>query len=146
MNARRCLKIAERIGALLEREIGIGIEPERMLTDRLYLRDVLLVCEAHRGHELANLALWFRRSAAETTAPRAATPSGFDFDADSVFPTGSGFGSSLFDAQRDSQRDQSGPAPLPSPAEIVRRQLEEQRAAARLGGQKLAARAVIRSA
>ena len=69
MNARRCLKIAARIGSLLEREIGLGVDATRMLTERLYMRDVLLVCDAHRGGELAELAIWFRRSAAEAPLP-----------------------------------------------------------------------------
>ena len=71
MNARRCLKIAARIGSLLEREIGLGVDAMRMLTERLYMRDVLLVCDAHRGGELAELAVWFRRSAAEMLPPEA---------------------------------------------------------------------------
>jgi hypothetical protein len=87
MNARRCLKIAARIGSLLEREIGLGVDATRMLTQRLYMRDVLLVCDAHRGGELAELAIWFRRSAAETPAD-SVPPSSFgrdSFDLDSVF-------------------------------------------------------------
>lgn len=131
MNARRCLKIASRIGALLEQEIGVGVDAKRMLTERLYMRDVLLVCDAHRGNELAELASWFRRSAAEAPAD-AVPPSGFGID--SMFP-GSGFGSSAF----DSQRDLAGP--LPSAAVLVRQQLEAQRAAARQGGMRLAAAA-----
>lgn len=131
MNARRCLKIASRIGTLLEQEIGVGVDAMRMLTERLYMRDVLLVCDAHRGHELAELASWFRRSAAETPSD-AAPPSGFGLD--SVFPN-SGFGGSGGDARRD-------PAgPSASAAVLVRQQLEAQRAAARQGGLRLAATA-----
>jgi hypothetical protein len=134
MNARRCLKIAARIGTLLEQEIGIGVDARRMLTERLYLRDVLLVCEAHRGNELAELARWFRRSAAETPAD-GAPPSGFG--ADSAFPI-SGFGSSAPDTRNDVA------ASLPSAALLVRQQLEQQRAAARQGGLLLAARSAGR--
>lgn len=134
MNARRCLKIAARIGALLEQEIGIGVDAKRMLTERLYLRDVLLVCEAHRGNELADLARWFRRSAAEAPADHA-PPSGFGVD--SVFPV-SGFGPSLLDSRSDIA------ASLPSAAVLVRQQLEQQRAAARQGGLMLAARSAGR--
>jgi len=128
MNTRRCLKIATRMSELLEKEIGVGVDARRMLTEHLYLRDVLLVCEAHRGTELSELALWFRRSAAEVSAvvsPAVAAPSGFGLD--SVFP-GSGYDSSTF----DSQRDMFGP--MPSPAMLVRQELEQQRAAARRGG------------
>ena len=134
MNARRCLKIAARIGTLLDQEIGIGVDAKRMLTERLYMRDVLLVCDAHRGNELAELATWFRRSAAEAPADHA-PPSGFG--ADSVFPS-SGFGSSAF----DSRSDVAGS--LPSAAVLVRQQLEQQRAAARQGGRLLAARSAGR--
>lgn len=131
MNARRCLKIASRIGTLLEQEIGVGVDAMRMLSERLYLRDVLLVCDAHPGHELAELARWFRRSAAEAPAD-AAPPSGFGFD--SVF-AGSGFGSSTHDALPDLA------GALPSAAVLVRQQLEAQRAAARQGGMRLASAA-----
>lgn len=135
MNARRCLKIATRIGALLERELGLGVDAQRMLTERLYMRDVLLVCDAHRGSELAELATWFRRSAAEMPADGAA-PSGFGAD--------SGFGISGFGASStyDSQRDHIGE--LPTPAMLVRHQLEQQRAAARRGGWMSALRAGAR--
>jgi hypothetical protein len=128
MNARRCLKIATRIGALLEREIGLGVDTQRMLTERLYMRDVLLVCDAHRQGEkaeLAELATWFRRAAAEVPAD-GGPPSGFGLD--------SGFGPSGFGGSStyDSQRDHIGA--LPTPAMLVRHQLEQQRAAARRGG------------
>jgi len=62
MNARRCLKIAQRIHWLLVREMGDGIDAERMLSDALYARDVLLVCDAMREHELATLSPRFRRA------------------------------------------------------------------------------------
>lgn len=126
MNARRCLKIASRIGALLQQEIGVGVDAMRMLNERLYMRDVLLVCDAHRGHELAELASWFRRSAAETPAD-VAPPSGFGVD--SVFPS-SGYGSTADDPRRP---------PSPAALALVRQQLEQQRAAARQGGLRLAA-------
>ncbi len=126
MNARRCLKIASRIGTLLEQEIGVGVDTMRMLTEQLYMRDVLLVCDAHRGHELAELAGWFRRSATETPSD-AAPPSGFGVD--SVFPI-SGFGSADDDPRRP---------PSPAALALVRQQLEQQRAAARQGGLRLAA-------
>ena len=132
MNARRCLKIASRIGALLEHEIGLGVDPQRMLTERLYMRDVLLVCDAHRNTELAELAGWFRRAAAEMPADGGAVSAGFGAAAESGFGSSgfehSGFGTAIY----DSQRDQIGP--LPSPAMLVRYQLEQQRAAARRGG------------
>ena len=79
MNARRCLKIAARIGSLLETEIGHGVDATRMLTERLYMRDVLLVCDAYRGSALAELAMWFRRSAAESP-PDGVAPRSFALD------------------------------------------------------------------
>jgi hypothetical protein len=141
MNARRCIKIASRIGTLLEKEIGLGIDARRMLTERLYMRDVLLVCDAHRGNELAELAQWFRRSAAQTPCDSVApsrvgsgsgSASGSGFGIDSGF-NASGFGSSEFDAQREPV--------LPAAALLVRHQLEQQRAAARRGGWLSALRA-----
>ena len=62
MNARRCLRIAQRIDVLLARELGEGIDTERMLADALYARDVLLVCDAMREHELATLSPRFRHA------------------------------------------------------------------------------------
>ena len=60
MNARGCLKIADRMDVLLQAELGLGIDLQRMVGDTLYARDVLLVCEAYHGHELAELARQFR--------------------------------------------------------------------------------------
>ena len=80
MNTRRCLKIASRIDALLAREMGQGIDPERMLAEPLYARDVLLVCEAQPGSELSELATTFRQARLELAADhdaRAGQPSGF---------------------------------------------------------------------
>ena len=80
MNTRRCLKIAGRINALLVQEMGQGIDPARMLAESLYARDVLLVCEALPGSELAELAPRFRQ-ALQAVEPdhdaRAGQPSGF---------------------------------------------------------------------
>ena len=80
MNMRRSMKIAGRINALLVRELGQGVDPARMLAEPLYARDVLLVCEALPGSELAELAPEFRRAlqAAEADPDaRAGPPSGF---------------------------------------------------------------------
>lgn len=56
--------IAERIGDLLQLELGQGIDARRMLNDALYARDVLLVCEAAPGSELDALARRFRQAPA----------------------------------------------------------------------------------
>lgn len=87
MNTRRCLKIADRINALLLRELRQGIDRQRMVEEPLYARDVLLVCEAFPGGDLSSLAKHFRAAAAETAeAPAGASASG---------PT-SGFSASRF--------------------------------------------------
>jgi hypothetical protein len=65
MNTRRCLKIADRINALLLRELRQGIDRQRMVDEPLYARDVLLVCEAFPGGDLSSLAKHFRAAAAE---------------------------------------------------------------------------------
>ena len=49
------LQIATKIHFFLLRELGQGIDVERMLTHRRYERDVLLVCEACKGTDLALL-------------------------------------------------------------------------------------------
>lgn len=80
MNTRRCLKIANRINALLLRELRQGIDHQRMVQDPLYARDVLLVCDAFAGSDLASLAQHFRAAAAEaaeTPASASGPNSGF---------------------------------------------------------------------
>ena len=79
MNARRCRRIARHMDKLLRRELGSPVDEERMLTDALYARDVLLVCDAMRDHDLAALALRFRRAMlADPDSPAgSARPSGF---------------------------------------------------------------------
>ena len=70
MNDRRRRTIAERIDALLQRELGEGIDVERMLVEPLYARDVLLVCDAFPGSDLASLAGHFRTASAPPPARR----------------------------------------------------------------------------
>ncbi len=74
MNAHRCLKIAERISVEMTRALGQGIDGRRMVHEPLYARDVLLVCDALPGTELALLAGKYRRAANE--ADEAPPPSG----------------------------------------------------------------------
>jgi hypothetical protein len=59
---RNRLQIATRIHYLLLREIGQGIDIERMLKQPRYERDVLLVCDACPGTELATLAQQYREA------------------------------------------------------------------------------------
>jgi hypothetical protein len=55
------LQIATKIHFFLMRELGKGIDVEKMLQQPRYARDVLLVCEACRGTELAELAGTYRQ-------------------------------------------------------------------------------------
>lgn len=65
MNHARLLRIANRIHLLLMRDLGQGIDVQRMLREPLYRRDVLLVCDAFIGSDLASLAQHFRSAQAE---------------------------------------------------------------------------------
>ncbi len=62
MNNDRCLQVALRISARLQEELDEGIDAQRMLTEALYQRDVLLVCDALTGTEAQSLAGSFRRA------------------------------------------------------------------------------------
>jgi hypothetical protein len=59
------LQIATKIHFFLLREMGQGIDVEQMLNQPRYARDVLLVCDACRGTELARLAEQYRAAIAE---------------------------------------------------------------------------------
>ena len=59
------LQLANQINSLMLRELGQGIEVEHMLADDRYARDVLLVCQALRGTELAVLAAEFHGASAQ---------------------------------------------------------------------------------
>ena len=74
MDKGLCLQIAEQMDGLLQRELGRGIDAYRMLAEPLYVRDVLLVCDAMPGSELASLARQFRAAAAPPPAENPATP------------------------------------------------------------------------
>lgn len=50
------VKLAQRISAGLQRELGTGIDVRRMVAQPVYARDVLLVCQAMKGSELDALA------------------------------------------------------------------------------------------
>jgi hypothetical protein len=78
------LQLASRIQLLLFRELGEKIVIDRLLTNDLYARDVLLACEALRSDELVQLAQHFRK-ASERGGGR--TPQDFDWADDT-----SGFG------------------------------------------------------
>jgi hypothetical protein len=77
MDKHRCLKVALRISARLQSELGEGIDAQRMVTDALYQRDVLLVCDALAGTEAQSLAASFRRAwALEKPQPLLRAPLG----------------------------------------------------------------------
>jgi hypothetical protein len=77
MTKRLCLSIAGRIDAALQRELGEGIDLPRMLSDPLYQRDVLLVCEAQGAPELAAMARDFRAASEAAQAEAGGSDSGF---------------------------------------------------------------------
>ena len=78
MHTRHCLSIADRIHRALVREIGQGLDRQRLLRDALYARDVLLVCEALHHTGLPDLAQRFRQAAITIDAHEvAASRAGF---------------------------------------------------------------------
>ena len=66
------LQIATKIHFFLLRELDHGIDIQKMLTNERYARDVLLVCQACRGSELALLAEQFQRAMPHVPQPPAA--------------------------------------------------------------------------
>jgi hypothetical protein len=86
MDKHRCLKVALRISAKLQSELGEGIDAQRMMTEPLYQRDVLLVCDAMPGTEAQTLAGSFRRAwALETPNPLLRAPLGIGSLLNSLF-------------------------------------------------------------
>ncbi len=69
------LQLANRIRLTLLRDLEHGIDVQRLLDEPLYARDVLLVCDAMPGSELASLAALFR-DAARGVAPAGPVPPG----------------------------------------------------------------------
>ncbi len=101
MHTRHCLKIADRIHLLLVRELGQGLDRQRMLREQLYARDVLLVCDAMRPTDAPFLAMHFRRCAAspdeaEQAAARRAAAKGRGFGAGIGAGFSAGFSASRF--------------------------------------------------
>jgi hypothetical protein len=96
MNRRRCQRLAELIALGLRERLGVVLDTTRVLDDALYARDVLLVCDAYRGQDLAELAQHFRAARDEPVAlPQAAraAPAASNFGAPSsgLDTHGSGF-------------------------------------------------------
>ncbi|MDE2368888.1 MAG: hypothetical protein KGN16_07935 [Burkholderiales bacterium] len=115
MNKRRCHRVAGRIHLRLMAELGEGIDTERMVEDPLYARDVLLVCDALRGSDLAQLAVMYRAALrAEPRPEPTAAPLPETAAAESTPPStwGSIF-NSVFGASSTSPAPLDGPAPPP---------------------------------
>ena len=105
MHTRHGLKIADRIHLLLVREIGQGLDRQRMVKEPLYARDVLLVCDALPGTDAPSLAGHFRRAAASVDeAEQPARTKGRSFGMsgwlNSLFGSPSGFGEKPAPARR----------------------------------------------
>jgi hypothetical protein len=94
MHTRHCQKLADRIHRLLKREIGQGLDRQRMLADPLYARDALLVCEALRHTDGPNLARHYRRAAEASEEGSGEERRGFSASRwlGSLFGGGSSFG------------------------------------------------------
>lgn len=114
LNSQRCLRIADRIDVLLQQRLGCGIDLQRMMAEPAYRRDVLLVCDAHRGEELAALAQQFRAAQA-ASASEAPPPAPWEHGAPG------GIESSPFDASQPSEPASSS---LPSDDPAARAELQ----------------------
>ena len=77
MQTRHCLTMADRIHALLVREIGQGLDRQRLLREPLYARDVLLVCDALPQSGLPALAQQFRQALVDLAETEASSRKGF---------------------------------------------------------------------
>ncbi|MEY3251206.1 MAG: hypothetical protein RL227_179 [Pseudomonadota bacterium] len=108
MHTRHCLKLADRIHALLERELGQGIERPRLLAEPLYARDVLLVCDALLATDGPLLARAFRRAAA---APDESQPGTRPSRWGALFGWGSGLAKDHGQALRQALSSRSNSAP-----------------------------------
>jgi hypothetical protein len=62
MHRRHCLQLADRMNAVLLRELGAGVDRHRMLVDGRYAHDVLLVCDGLHDTPGPLLAHHFRRA------------------------------------------------------------------------------------
>ena len=70
------LQLATQMHQMLLRELGHGIEVERLLMRERYARDVLLVCDAMAGTDLPRLSSEFRRAIPEPKGSGTAEPKG----------------------------------------------------------------------
>lgn len=117
MNHARLLRIANRIHLLLMRDLGQGIDVQRMLREPLYQRDVLLVCDAFVGSDLASLAQHFRSAQAEPLDDQGQASQISQFPASQSSSWGSetsGFAASG-GARGDSMLEEAARQPAPRP-------------------------------
>jgi hypothetical protein len=83
------LQIATKIHFFLLRELGEGIDIDKLLHSERYARDVLLVCDACSTPELPALAQQFRRAMPPVLRQAvAATASGWAPDSSGFAPSG----------------------------------------------------------
>jgi len=115
MNTRRCLRIAERIHGLTRGQLGVGIDPQRMVSDALYARDVLLVCDADQASDLSVLSQHFRVAANERSDERT-SPSSWGQDSSS-------FGSSTSPGLLPARPSQFGTTPAAQGSKAERARL-----------------------
>lgn len=71
MHSRHCLQLADRMNAVLLRELGAGVDRHRMLNDARYARDVLRVCDGLAETPAPLLAHHFRNAWELPEEPRA---------------------------------------------------------------------------
>jgi hypothetical protein len=129
MDKRRCLKIALRIDARLRAELSEGIDADRMVSEPLYARDVLLVCDAMAGTELHRLAGLYRVAALQAGAralPLTRAPLGIGRLLSALFGSASeetGRGSNAQSAAPGKAAEPGAAVPVPraAPAQADRR-------------------------
>ncbi len=73
MNHQHRLQLANRIHLQLTRDLGHGIDVQRLLADVRYARDVLLVCDALTASDLPALSAQFRQAEPSGAATPAAS-------------------------------------------------------------------------
>ncbi len=123
------MQMAARMHALLLRELGQGIDIEQMLNSERYARDVLLVCAAYKGSELAALAQDYRHALPQPPAPLAGH---------ARRPTEWSRNTSGFGLSRPMESLDQPPLDTPSPAPPRRRGDEPEHAQASLARRLLA--------
>ncbi len=115
------LQIATKIHFYLMRELGRGIDVEQMLQHPRYARDVLLVCDACAGTELADLASQYRKVRALYQSLEASRPTAAPGRA--PHPTDWSHNTTGFGLSRPLDDDAVPPAAGPAPSGGMRQWL-----------------------